>query len=98
MTKRSVLIRPLAETDLEDIYSYSHQEFGDVRAVKYIQDLDDAFNKLAENPNLGGNADFIKKGLLNFQVVSHIVFFRVAESNISIIRVLHKSMDYQRHL
>ena len=98
MTQRSIQIRPLAEADLEDIYSYSYEEFGSTRAIQYIQNLDSAFNRLAENPNLGKKADYIKSGLLSFQIVSHIVFFRSTHSGIVIIRILHKSMNYQRHL
>ena len=98
MAKRNIQLRPLAEEDLEDIYLYSQQEFGRARAVKYIHDLDSAFNKLAENPDLARRADYIRQGIFIFQVVSHIVFFRATKSDITVIRVLHKSMDYQRHI
>jgi len=33
-----------------------------------------------------------------YPVVSHVVFFKVSESGIIILRVLHRSMDYGRHL
>ena len=62
MSQRRIQIRPLAEIDLEDIYSYSYQEFGANRASQYIFDLDNAFNKLAKNPSLGTKCDFIKMG------------------------------------
>ena len=95
---RSIQIRPLAEVDLEGIYFYSYEEFGSTRAIQYIQKLDSAFNRLAENPNLGKKADYIKSGILSFQVVSHVVFFKSTIDSIEIIRIIHKSMDYRRHL
>ncbi|GAA0422162.1 type II toxin-antitoxin system RelE/ParE family toxin [Cocleimonas flava] len=97
MANREILLRPLAEKDLEAIYDYSYQEFGEKRAVEYIHNLNKAFIKIADNPNLGSQCNYVKSGLLSFHVISHIVFFRATKTQISIIRVLHKSMDYPRH-
>ena len=98
MSKRVILLRPLAEKDLESIYDYSYQEFGENRAIEYINDVNNVFIKLANNPELARQCDYIKTGLLTYTVGSHIVFFRVTKVRLSIIRILHKSMDYQRHL
>ena len=97
MAKREILLRPLAEEDLEAIYNYSYQEFGECRAIEYIHDLNNAFTRLAKNPDLGSLSDSIKPGLLAYHVVSHIVFFRSSKNRLAIIRILHKSMDYPRH-
>jgi toxin ParE1/3/4 len=91
-------LRPLAERDLERIYDYCLQEFGGARADQYIRDLDTAFHKLADNPSLAKNYTFVRSNLLAYQVVSHVVFFKLATNGITIVRVLHKSMDYGRHL
>ncbi|NQZ08472.1 MAG: type II toxin-antitoxin system RelE/ParE family toxin, partial [Algicola sp.] len=40
---KSFQLRPKAEKDLERIYDYSLQEFGDERADQYIKDLNAAF-------------------------------------------------------
>jgi len=97
MPDRTILLRPLAEDDLEKIYNYSYNEFGENRAIQYIHDLNNAFTKLTDNPNLVSQCDYIKAGLMTYHVVSHIVFFRVTKNRLSIIRILHKSMDYPRH-
>ena len=98
MTKRDILLRPLAEEDLKSIYDYSYEKFGLNRAVEYIHDLNNAFIKLANNPDLARKCDFIIPDLLTYQVSSHIIFFKVTKSRISIVRILHKSMDSPRHL
>ncbi len=91
-------LRPKAVQDLENIYNYSVQEFSFERAEKYIIDLDSSFYKLAGDPSLGRNYNHIRSGVLAFNVVSHIVFFRLSKSGIIILRVLHNSMDFGRHL
>ena len=98
MPKRVILLRPLAEEDLESIYDFSYQEFGENRAIEYINDLSNAFIELANNPELARQCDYIKTGLLTYHVGSHIVFFRVTKVRLSIIRILHKAMDYSCHL
>ncbi len=96
--KGRVQLRPAAELDLKQIYWYSDKKFGRDRAERYIRDLDRALQCLADDPQLGRDGSEIKPGLMIYQVVSHIVFFRIVEEGIAIIRVLHKSMDYKRHL
>ncbi|WP_082243393.1 type II toxin-antitoxin system RelE/ParE family toxin [Xenorhabdus bovienii] len=40
----------------------------------------------------------IRSGLKGFPIASHIIFFRVVENGITIVRILHQSMDYRRHI
>ena len=91
-------LRPKAEEDLENIYEYSYQKFGSARADKYIRDLDDAFNKLADEPSLGSDYSHVRPDLVAYRVASHVFFFKPSVDGITILRVLHKSMDYGRHL
>ena len=98
MTKRDILFRPSAEEDLESIYDYSYEEFGVNRAIEYIHDLNNTFIKLANNPELARKCNYIKSDLLTYKIASHIIFFKVTKARLSIIRILHKSMDYPRHL
>jgi toxin ParE1/3/4 len=91
-------LRPKAVKDLENIYEYSYQEFGSARADQYIRDLDTAFHKLVDEPDLGTDASHISPNLLVYRVVSHLIFFKPSVYGINIIRVLHKSMDYGRHI
>ncbi len=95
---RAFRLRPKAEQDLEKIYEYSVQEFGIERAAQYIRDLNDAFNRLASDSSLGRNYDFVRPNLLAFNIVSHVIFFKPSSFGITILRVLHRSMDYGRHL
>jgi len=91
-------IRPKADKDLENIYEYSYQEFGSARADQYIRELDAVFHTLADEPTLGRDYSHVRPNLMAYKVVSHVVFFKPAVYGATIIRVLHKSMDYERHL
>ena len=47
----------------------------------------------------GQSYDFILNGLRGLYVESHVVFFMIQEnSRVLIVRILHKSMDYVRHI
>ena len=86
-----------ARTDLDGIYTYSWRTFGEARADSYFLELRDCLEMLAGNPNLGNSADHIVPGLWRFPHASHVVFYTIEESDILIVRVLHRSMDSERH-
>ncbi|RLV58372.1 type II toxin-antitoxin system RelE/ParE family toxin [Parashewanella curva] len=95
---KSIHLKPKAIQDLEDIFIYSYRQFGEARAEQYIQDLNSAFTKAATSPELGRNCDEISPNLQALFVVSHVVFYKVKGNNLTVIRVLHKSMDHKRHM
>ena len=98
MSAKQVQIRPRAYEDIEQIYRYSVTHWGEARADLYIYELNDAFDALAENPNVGRNCAFIRPNLFSFTVVSHVVFYKPTPTGIAVIRVLHKSVDHRRHV
>ncbi len=95
---KTIRLRPKAVTDLENIFEYSTEKFGISRAEHYILELNNTFTRLAVEPNIGKNYSHVKSELMGFPVVSHIVFYKYTNFHLMIIRVLHKSMDYIRHL
>ena len=93
-----ILIKPRAKEDLKNIYLYSLKEFGKTKTTEYVGDLDKAFNKLANNCNLGNDYSVISPQTRAYKATSHLIFYKISEDQISIIRVLHKSMDHKKHL
>ncbi|TRX48497.1 type II toxin-antitoxin system RelE/ParE family toxin [Fulvivirga sp. M361] len=51
-----------------------------------------------KNPDIGRDASEFSRSLKRFTYKSHMVFYLNSDPDILIIRVLHHSMDYQRHL
>lgn len=93
-----IKLKPKAEEDLETIFDYGANSFGFALASEYIHNLDEAFKLLANSPRLGMKQDVIAKGLRSFQVSSHFIFFRFNEAELTIVRVLHKTMLFKKHL
>jgi toxin ParE1/3/4 len=91
-------LTPAAQSDLEAIWLYSLDAWGGDRARRYTDDLTAAFKRLAKNPRLGMSSDHIREGYRMARVGRHVIFFRVTDYGIAVIRVLHDRMDALRHL
>jgi toxin ParE1/3/4 len=86
-----------ADHDLDEIYLYSLEHFGSIRAEQYILELVDVFQQLVDGIKKGIDCSTVKQGLYAAGAVSHIVYYKKTKHGIIIYRVLHKSMDYQNH-
>jgi toxin ParE1/3/4 len=60
--------------------------------------LRDVCTDLADNPELGKCRDELYKGLRVYPSGKHLVFYLIMENGIDVVRILHGSMDVQRHL
>jgi toxin ParE1/3/4 len=88
-----------AKNDLRSIAVFTENRWGRIQRNFYIKQLDEAFLMLAESPDLGISCDFIRKGYKKFPQGSHIIFYKHSTSaNILVVRILHKSMDYDSQL
>ncbi|MDT0646038.1 type II toxin-antitoxin system RelE/ParE family toxin [Zunongwangia sp. F260] len=84
--------------DIDDIYDFGADKFGEDQALEYLIGLRTHFEFLLKNPHIGKKRDEIKEGLFSFPYVSHIVFYRVFNNHIRIVRVLHGSRDLKKFL
>ena len=87
-----------ASADVADIYEYMIVNFGVEQARTCLHGLDDCFNALAENPLRGRAADELASELRRYEYQSHVLFYREVGQYTLIVRVLHKSMDFARHV
>jgi toxin ParE1/3/4 len=88
-----------AKNDLRSIALFTENRWSKAQRNLYIQQLDEAFLMLAKNPSLGISCNYIRDGYRKFPQGSHIIFFKAnAKSNILVVRILHKSMDYDSRL
>ena len=92
------MLSKIAEKDLEDIFDYTHREFGLDQAILYVLSIDEVFTLISQNPKLGIDRNEIKKGLKSFVFKSHIIFYRIITNKIRIVRVLHGSRDLSKQL
>jgi toxin ParE1/3/4 len=95
---RKVQLSILAESDLLDIWQYTFEEWDDAQADRYLDELDEAFRLLAENPGLGTSRHYVREGYRVFFVNRHAVYYTVTNTVLRVIRILHGQMDPDRHL
>lgn len=82
-----------AKNGLVGIAKFTQQHWGVEQRDRYLAQLDSRFYRLAGNPELGKQCDYIKPGYRKFPVGSHVIYYRICSNRIEIIRVLHKRMD-----
>ena len=89
-----------AAGDLYRIWEYTVDTWSEKQADKYYEMLISAFKKLAQNPEkLGKSYEMIHAGLKGFLIGRHVIFYLVQETaDVLIVRILHSSMDFARHL
>ncbi len=87
-----------AVADLDGIYEYTILNFGLEQAQLYLSGLQDRFEALVKHPLQGRKAEELAPGLRRFEYQSHIVFYMPEGKDIWIVRVLHQSMDLEKHL
>jgi len=85
-----------AKSDLKAIAIFTEQRWGKEQRNFYVKQMDDTFHLLADLPMTGTDCEYIKIGYRKFPQGSHMIFYRmVKNSDIEIVRILHKSMDVE---
>lgn len=96
---RPYLLTAAAREDIIAIGRFTADKWGKCQRNKYLKQLDNAFELLARQPDIGRDADSVKPGYKKYSQGSHIVFYRAGTaSRIVVIRILHNSMDVDLHL
>jgi toxin ParE1/3/4 len=91
-------LTPAAERDLEDIWLYTLEQWGPAQADRYIDTLAAAFVELAQSPKMATACDHIRAGYRRRGVERHMIYLRITDFGIVIVRILHDRMDAPRHL
>ena len=89
---------PAAGRDIENIWRHSFEQFGLRQAEAYLRDIQHAAQTVADDPRRGRSCDDIRAGYRKFSVGSHVLFYRVADETVIVVRILHRRMDFERHL
>ncbi len=88
----------LARQDLKGIFRYSFEKWGADKAAEYLVQLDAGIHALIDNPAIGRSRDEIRDGYRSIQINRHIVFYRVLDQVIDVVRVLHERMAPENYL
>lgn len=93
-----IRIRVQAQRDLDAIFDYSIREYGEATATAYPRAIGITLDRLAEHPELGTTRGSLAVSLRSVPVREHRVFYLILKDRVSIVRVLHKAMDVERHV
>ncbi|HEV2561903.1 MAG TPA: type II toxin-antitoxin system RelE/ParE family toxin [Rhizomicrobium sp.] len=92
------LLSPLAQADIDEIWEYSAKQWSVAQAERYVRVIQSAIEIAAANPKRGRACDEIRNGYFKLATGSHVLFYRIVGAKIDIARILHQSMDFERHL
>jgi toxin ParE1/3/4 len=91
-------LSPRAQSDLDEIWDYTERHGGIDQAETYIRQLWHDILAMAANPHIGRACPEVKTGYYKFRSGSHILFFRLSDGAIDVVRILHGWMDFEQHL
>jgi plasmid stabilization system protein ParE len=91
---RRVVWAPKAKQDLRHIWRYFARVASPDIADNLLREIRDATQRLAERPLLWRPRDDVMPGLRAVLVHPYTVFYRVTDSTVEIVRVLHERRDF----
>jgi toxin ParE1/3/4 len=77
---------------LRAIVRFTVEKWGPEQAVKYAQSLQNCFQTLADNPEMGRECNGISPGMRRHEHGKHVVFYLPQPSRMLIVRVLHQQI------
>ena len=92
------LISKKAISDLDEIWLYTVGKWSFAQADRYYSLIFDEIDHICKHPASGRSIDHIRKGYRASKVKSHLIFYRVVDETIEIIRILHERMDIDNRL
>ncbi len=91
---RSYVKSPAADIDLIEIWSYVSQNSFE-SADNFLDRFEEAFTLLVEQPFVGRARGELAADLRSFPVSSYLIFYRLNEDVIEIVRVLNAARDVE---
>ena len=82
-----------AEKNLEDIFNFGEEKWGEDKSSEYIEELFKCFELLAKNHDMGVERPELYDGTKSFVLGSHVIFYRNISSIIEISTILHQKVD-----
>lgn len=93
MSSRKLELTEEAELDIQGILRFTRATWGERKRHDYARQITNAMNEVTRFPGLGQRRDQIASGLRARRVGQHVIYYRVTEQLVSVVRVLHERMD-----
>ena len=82
-----------ARRDFRSILRYTREVWGERQRNTYGARLESAMERLTHYPFLGEPRDDLRPGLRTRKASEHIIYYRVDEEAVTVLRLLHHTMD-----
>jgi len=92
------VISKKAITDLDEIWRYTVEKWSVDQADRYYNLIFDEINFICKNINAGKTMEHVRKGYRASKVKSHLIFYRLQNNTVEVIRILHERMDIENRL
>jgi toxin ParE1/3/4 len=88
-----------AEQDLAGILDFTLESWGAAQAIRYVDGMEKLLATLAQAPELGKSREDLHQQhqLMVFPYEKHLVYYYEEKRGITVVRILHESMDAPRH-
>jgi toxin ParE1/3/4 len=95
LMSRRVRTTAHAEADIQSIAQWIARD-STPAAMKWIDELDDAFSTIAQTPGIGTDRGDLRPNLRSVPFGNYLLFFKPGRQSVIIVRVLHGARDYAR--
>lgn len=92
------VISKKAISDLEDIWFYTVEKWSVLQADRYYNLIFNEINYICKHSTAGKSMEYVRKGYRASKVNFHLIFYRVINDTIEVIRILHERMDIENRL
>lgn len=87
-----------AVADLEEIWYYTFEKWSVTQADRYYNLIIDEIKFICKNITAGKSMKHIRKDYCCSKVKSHLIFYRIINDTVEVIRILHERMDIENKL
>ncbi|MGY3437789.1 MULTISPECIES: type II toxin-antitoxin system RelE/ParE family toxin [unclassified Marinovum] len=91
-----LVITSTALAELEAIWQYSAQTWGFAHADRYLSDLNKSFALLCDMPEIAPIRTEFTNPTRVYRAAEHLMFYRVEDEALRILRVVHARQNWQR--
>lgn len=91
-------ISKLALADVEEIFAYTAEHWGERQAERYTAQIWDCFEQIAAAPERWRLREDVHPGCRIGFSGRHAVLYRIRKGRVEVARVLHGAMDFSRHV
>lgn len=92
------VITKKAVADLEEIWLNTVEKWSIEQADRYYNLIIDEISFICKNNNAGKSMAHVRKGYRASKVKSRLIFYRVLDNKMEVIRILHERMDIENRL